>query len=79
MGRKEKRPFAPGTSVLGGAAGGLSYEGMMRDAVALEERERRWRAGRSRGLLHTLGQVQVQVQAPRSEAAQASQARVAGG
>lgn len=31
----------PGGSALGGAAGGLSYEGACRDAVALEEQLRR--------------------------------------
>lgn len=40
--------FAPGTSVLGGAAAGLSYEGCLRDALACEEWERRREAGRSR-------------------------------
>lgn len=72
MRRPERLPFPPGASVLGGAAGGLSYEGMMRDAMAAEERSRRREAG------HSLGLPRVQVQAPRPEQAQADQARVAG-
>jgi hypothetical protein len=71
MERHHNRPFAPGASILGGAAGGLSYEGMMRDAVAQEERSRRLEAGRSRGV------PRVQVQAPR-QPGQPDQARIAG-
>ena len=70
MRRPERLPFAPGASVLGGAAGGLSYEGMMRDAMAAEERGRRRETGHGRDLPH------VQVQRP--ELAKAEQARVAG-
>ena len=70
MGRPERLPFAPGASVLGGAAGGLSYEGMMRDAMAAEERSRRQEVG------HSLGMPKLQVQRP--EMAKADQARVAG-
>jgi hypothetical protein len=32
------RTLAPGASVLGGAASGLSYEGVLRDALAREGR-----------------------------------------
>jgi hypothetical protein len=70
MRRLERLPFAPGASVLGGAAGGLSYEGMMRDAMAAEERSRRQEMG------HTPGLPRVQVQRP--EVAKAEQARFAG-
>ncbi|WP_431270204.1 hypothetical protein [Dankookia sp. P2] len=70
MRRPERLPFVPGASVLGGAAGGLSYEGLMRDAMAAEERSRRHEAG------HSLGLPRVQVQRP--ESAKAEQARVAG-
>jgi len=70
MRRLERLPFAPGASVLGGAAGGLSYEGMMRDAIAVEERSRRQEAG------HSLALPRVQVQRPTM--AKADQARVAG-
>jgi hypothetical protein len=70
MRRPERLPFVPGASVLGGAAGGLSYEGLMRDAVAAEERARRQEAG------HSLGLPRVQVQAPPPDLA--DQARLAG-
>jgi len=40
--------FAPGTSVLGGAAAGLSYEGCLRDAMAREERRWQREEGRTR-------------------------------
>ena len=70
MRRPERLPFAPGASVLGGAAGGLSYEGIMRDAMAVDERARRQEVG------HDLGLPRVQVQRP--ELARADQARVAG-
>jgi len=40
--------FPAGGSVLGGAAGGLSYEGVLRDALAIEERDRRREAGHRR-------------------------------
>jgi hypothetical protein len=43
-----RHPILPGNSLLGGAAGGLSYEGVLRDAMAAEERERRREAGRLR-------------------------------
>lgn len=36
MRRSQPRPDLPGVSVLGGAGGGLSYEGALRDAVARE-------------------------------------------
>ena len=70
MRRPERLPFAPGASVLGGAAGGLSYEGIMRDAVAAEDRARRKEAGHNPGLPH------IQVQAAPPELAE--QARIAG-
>ena len=70
MRRLERLPFAPGVSVLGGAAGGLSYEGLMRDAMAAEERSRRQEAG------HSVALPRVQVQRP--EVAKAAQARMAG-
>ncbi len=75
MDRPNRQAFAPGVSLLGGAAGGLSYEGMMRDAVALEERARRLDSGHSR----SLPRVAVpQVQAARPEDARPDQARIAG-
>ncbi len=48
MGRFKADRFGPGTSVLGGAAAGLSYEGCLRDAMAQEERASRREAGRRR-------------------------------
>ena len=72
MDRQKGRPFLPGVSVLGGASCGLSYEGLMRDAVAQEERTRKQEAGHSRTRPH------AQVQAVRPTAGQADQARVAG-
>jgi hypothetical protein len=72
MDRHGRRPFVPGASVLGGASCGLSYEGLMRDAVAQEERSRRLEAGRSRMM------PRAQVQSPRPEAARSAQARIAG-
>ena len=72
MDRQNRLPFAPGVSVLGGAAGGLSYEGLLRDAIAQEERSRRLEKGRFRDV------PRAQVQAPRPEAKQAAQARMAG-
>lgn len=72
MDRHHTRPFMPGASVLGGAAGGLSYEGMMRDALAQEERSRRQEARWNRGV------PRAQVQASRGRAGQPEQARIAG-
>lgn len=72
MDRQEGRPFLPGASVLGGAACGLSYEGLLRDAVAQEERSRRREAGRSRAA------PKAQVQGARPEAVRVDQARIAG-
>jgi hypothetical protein len=72
MDRQVRRPFLPGVSVLGGAACGLSYEGSLRDAVALEERSRRQEAGRSRAA------PRAQVQATRADAGRPEQARIAG-
>lgn len=46
--RASLAPPILGTSVLGGAACGLSYDGALRDAVAPEEQSRRREAGRSR-------------------------------
>ncbi|MEN0074323.1 MAG: hypothetical protein AAGC69_08065 [Paracraurococcus sp.] len=74
MDRRRDRRFAPGASVLGGAAGGLSYEGLMRDVVAVEERSRRQEAGRTR--LVSQGQAPVQVQS--AEPDRQDQARIAG-
>ncbi len=48
MDREDTRRFGPGTSILGGAAGGLSYEGALRDAVAREQAARRSEAGHLR-------------------------------
>lgn len=48
MGRRSDERFVPGTSVLGGAAAGLSYEGCLRDAMAAEERARHRAAGERR-------------------------------
>ncbi|GGC38438.1 hypothetical protein GCM10011504_16040 [Siccirubricoccus deserti] len=63
----------PGASVLGGAACGLSYEGVMRDAMARDETARRREAGRNRG---TPAPQQQRVQG--MPAGQAPQARQAG-
>ncbi|NOG68856.1 hypothetical protein [Roseicella sp. DB1501] len=80
MDRRRDQRFAPGASVLGGAAGGLSYEGLMRDAVAVEERSRWHEAGRIRILPRR--QVQAPIQAPVqvqvSEPDHQDQARIAG-
>ncbi|MFC7474158.1 hypothetical protein ACFQS7_07335 [Dankookia sp. GCM10030260] len=70
MARPDRLAFAPGASVLGGAAGGLSYEGMMRDAVAAEERSRRQEAGQSRAVPRVRVQP-VQPEAPPEQARQA--------
>ncbi|MBL6456698.1 hypothetical protein JMJ55_15285 [Belnapia sp. T6] len=48
MDQLNQRAFGPGTSVLGGAAAGLTYDGALRDAYAREEVARRREAGRSR-------------------------------
>ena len=40
--------FAPGTSILGGAASGLSYEGAVRDAMARDDSARRRQEGARR-------------------------------
>lgn len=72
MDRHPGRPLLPGASVLGGASCGLSYEGLMRDAVAQEERSRRSEAGRSRGRVPT----PVQLQRPEPDLGE--QAQVAG-
>jgi hypothetical protein len=48
MRRGSDERFVPGTSVLGGAAAGLSYEGCLRDAMAAEERARHRAAGERR-------------------------------
>ncbi|MBK1661145.1 hypothetical protein CKO45_23310 [Paracraurococcus ruber] len=62
----------PGASVLGGAACGLSYEGLLRDAMAQEERHRRREMGRSRETPRS------QVQAGKADPGHAEQARIAG-
>ena len=41
MDRRKSSVFAPGTSILGGAACGLSYEGALRDALARDDAARR--------------------------------------
>lgn len=48
MRRGKADSFGPGTSVLGGAAAGLTYEGCLRDALAREERAGRQQAGQRR-------------------------------
>ncbi|SDB73634.1 hypothetical protein [Belnapia rosea] len=48
MHRQDPPRFGSGTSILGGAACGLSYEGALRDAMAREEAARRREAGRTR-------------------------------
>jgi hypothetical protein len=48
MERRNSPAFMPGTSILGGAACGLSYEGALRDAVARDDILRRREAGRTR-------------------------------
>ena len=73
MAGQPRLPIVPGASVLGGAAGGLSYEGTLRDALAAEDRARRREAGRSRPV------PRVVVQSPRAEADLQDQARIAGG
>ncbi|RAI55279.1 hypothetical protein [Roseicella frigidaeris] len=73
MNRPRDHRFAPGASVLGGAAGGLSYEGLMRDAMATEERLRRQQQpGRIRIVPRS------QMQSRRPEAGRQEQARIAG-
>ena len=49
MDSRKSPMFGAGTSILGGAAGGLSYEGALRDAVAREDLARRREAGRATG------------------------------
>jgi hypothetical protein len=41
MRERDAFAFPPGTSVLGGAAAGLSYEGALRDVLAREDADRR--------------------------------------
>ena len=48
MKQQDSQQFGAGTSILGGAACGLTYEGALRDAVAREDAARRREAGRSR-------------------------------
>jgi hypothetical protein len=48
MDSRKSPMFGLGTSILGGAAGGLSYEGALRDAVAREDIARRRELGRNR-------------------------------
>ncbi len=60
MDREDTRRFGLGTSILGGAAGGLSYEGALRDAVARDAAVQRREAGR----LHRVPAPQTQ---PRHE------------
>lgn len=48
MDRKDTPHPGHGTSVLGGAACGLTYEGALRDAIARDDQSRRREAGRRR-------------------------------
>lgn len=48
MGNLQSFRYHSGRSLLGGAACGLSYEGALRDAVAMEEREWRRQAAKAR-------------------------------
>ncbi len=50
MDRLDTRRFGLGTSILGGAACGLSYEGALRDALAREAAARRREAGLLRSI-----------------------------
>jgi hypothetical protein len=48
MDREDASHPGLGTSILGGAASGLSYEGALRDAMARDDLSRRREAGRLR-------------------------------
>ena len=48
MDRKDTSHPGLGTSILGGAASGLTYEGALRDAMARDDQSRRREAGRRR-------------------------------
>ena len=63
MERPSQPAFLPGGSILGGAAGGLSYEGALRDAVSGEEKARRRAAGQAR----PVAAPQLQVPRPGAE------------
>jgi hypothetical protein len=72
MNRENAARIPPGVSVLGGAACGLNYEGVLRDAMACDETARRREAGRRRG---TPAPQQQRVQGmPPGQAPQARQA-----
>lgn len=60
--------LVPGMSVLGGAAGGFTYEGALRDALAPDDRRRRLQAGEGR----RPPPQQVQATRPPAPAAQAA-------
>lgn len=60
MGNLQPFRYQSGRSLLGGAACGLSYEGVTRDAVAAEERAWRRQARQAGGM--------PQAQPPRREA-----------
>ena len=66
--------FAPGTSVLGGAASGLSYEGCLRDAVAREERALRRESAQEGG--RRRAPPPPRSQSPRQEPAAAQEMRL---
>jgi hypothetical protein len=68
MDRQDTRRFGLGTSILGGAAGGLSYEGALRDAVAREAAARRREAGQHRRVPAPQTQPRRDRQAERAEA-----------
>ena len=68
MERLDPPAFAPGGSILGGAAGGLSYEGALRDAVARDEIQRRRDAGRTRQVAPPQVQSQLPGAVPSREA-----------
>ena len=63
MERPGQPAFLPGGSILGGAAGGLSYEGALRDAVSGEEKARRRATGEAR----KVAAPQMQAQPPRPD------------
>jgi hypothetical protein len=65
MDSRKSPMFALGTSILGGAAGGLSYEGALRDAVAREDIARRREMGRNRRLAAPQNQARPPTPGPR--------------
>jgi type IV secretory pathway TrbL component len=65
MDNRKSPMFGAGTSILGGAAGGLSYEGALRDAVAREDIARRREAGRNRRVAAPQNQARPPMPEPR--------------